>query len=67
MHRQYFKDERRKPPYTVAMIALDEGPRMISGVLGDGDLKVGQPVVAVFEDLGTGLLPWFRPVSDAES
>ena len=43
-------------PYVVALIDLDEGPRMMANVLGDDalDVKIGDPVEVTFEDRGDG-------------
>ena len=48
-------------PYTVALIDLDEGPRMLSEVKGPpAAMRVGARVEAVFEDAGAGVtLPKF--------
>ena len=51
-------------PYVVAMIDLDEGPRLMSRVV-DCDVagvRIGMRVAVVFGDLGDGLVvPLFRP------
>jgi uncharacterized OB-fold protein len=50
-------------PYVVALIDLDEGPRMVANVLGDDALavRIGDRVEVTFEDRGDGaLLPQFR-------
>lgn len=49
-------------PYVTALIDLDEGPRMMTNVLGDDALsvKIGDRVKVNFEDRGDGaLLPQF--------
>ena len=51
-------------PYDVAVIQLDEGPRMESNVTGGKmeDLKVGIPVEVYFDDVTPEVsLPRFRP------
>lgn len=53
-------------PYVVALIELDEGPRMIANVLGEGALsvRIGDRVEVTFEDRGGGaMLPQFKRVS----
>lgn len=53
-------------PYVVALIDLDEGPRMVANVLGDDALSVaiGDQVKVTFEDRGDGaLVPQFNRVS----
>jgi uncharacterized protein len=50
-------------PYVVALIELDEGPRMVANVLGQDalEVKIGDPVRVLFEDRGDGaLLPQFQ-------
>ena len=49
-------------PYVIALIELDEGPRMMANVLGDDALSVaiGDRVKVTFEDRGGGaLIPQF--------
>lgn len=53
-------------PYVVALIDLDEGPRMVSNILGDDALSVeiGDRVEVLFEDRGEGaMLPQFKRVA----
>ena len=53
-------------PYVIALIELDEGPRMMANVLGDDALstKIGDRVRVTFEDRGDGaLLPQFNRVA----
>jgi uncharacterized protein len=55
-----------RAPYVVALIELDEGPRMVSNVLGDDALavKIGDRVEVTFEDRGDGaMLPQFKRVA----
>ena len=56
-------------PYVVAVIELDEGPRLLSNVVGvDPDpeaLPVDLPVEVTFVDVEHGVLPQFRPIADA--
>lgn len=55
-----------KVPYVVALIELDEGPRMMANVLGADALEVaiGDKVHVTFEDRGDGaLLPQFERVA----
>lgn len=49
-------------PYVVALVDLDEGPRMMSNIVGDDALqtRIGDPVAVCFEDRGDGAkLPQF--------
>lgn len=56
-----FRDE---VPYNVALIQLEEGPRMMSNVIdiAPGDLRVDLPVIVVFDPVTAEIsLPRFRP------
>ncbi len=51
-------------PYVVALVELEEGVRMVTGLRGfePDQLALDLPVVVSFEDVGEGvLLPYFRP------
>ena len=51
-------------PYVVAMIDLDEGPRLMTNVVGcDVDaVRIGMPVAVAFLDVGADVrLPVFEP------
>lgn len=55
---------KARVPYVVAMVALHEGPRIMSNVIGcDVDaVHIGMAVAVAFEDAGEGLtLPMFAP------
>jgi uncharacterized OB-fold protein len=64
-HRCYFPSFADEMPYNVAMIALDEGPVMVSNVLAPNDaLRGNMPVEVVFEDATADVsIPKFRPVT----
>jgi uncharacterized protein len=64
-HRCYFPSFADEMPYNVAMIALDEGPIMVSNVLAPNDsLRGSMPVEVVFEDATADVsIPKFRPVA----
>ena len=50
-------------PYVVALIELEEGPRMMANILGENALtvKIGDKVSVLFEDRGEGQkVPQFR-------
>jgi len=56
-------------PYVVAMIELDEGPRMMSNLIDvepDPDhVKIGMSVEVVYDDVTDEVtLPKFRPVQE---
>jgi hypothetical protein len=53
-------------PYNVAMVELEEGPRLITNIVGcnNGDLRIGMEVEVVFEDVTEEItLPRFKPVA----
>ncbi len=54
-------------PYVIAYVELDEGPRVMTNVVGcdPDDVRVGMPVEVVFErsDDGTHALPRFHPTA----
>lgn len=57
-------------PYVVALIDLDEGPRMMANVLGGDALQVaiGDRVTLTFEDRGDGaLIPQFERAAQGEA
>ena len=52
-------------PYNVAYVKLDEGPLLVSNIIGcsNEDLYIGMPVEVVFDDLTEDItLPKFTPV-----
>jgi hypothetical protein len=53
-------------PYVVALIALDEGPRLISNVVGCAPeaVRVDMPVRVCFDEVGDFTLPRFEPAGD---
>jgi uncharacterized OB-fold protein len=52
-------------PYVIAVVELDEGPRLLTNLVGvdpDPDvLPLDLPVEVVFETVGDAALPLFRP------
>lgn len=53
-------------PYNVAVVELEEGPRLITNIVdySHEDLRIGMEVEVVFEDVTEEItLPKFRPVS----
>ena len=52
-------------PYVIAVVELDEGPRLLTNLVGvepDPDaLPLDLPVEVDFEAVGEFMLPWFRP------
>jgi uncharacterized OB-fold protein len=55
-------------PYTVALIELCEGPRLISNIVGCApeEVRVGMPVRVRFDDVGEFTLPRFEPAHTEE-
>ncbi len=49
-------------PYVVALVDLEEGPRMMANIVGDDafDVRIDDAVTVVFEDRGDAKLPQFR-------
>ncbi len=63
VRRAPLPDFRDKVPYVVAAVLLDEGPRMITNLIGDDalDARIGDRVRVEFQDDGRGeTLPQFR-------
>ena len=55
---------RAASPYVLAYVELDEGPRVLTNIVevDVDDVRIGQPVTAVFHDTGAGrALVRFRP------
>jgi uncharacterized OB-fold protein len=53
-----------KIPYVLAIVELAEGPRLVTALSGvePGEVRVGQPVHAVFREVADGVtLPYFEP------
>jgi uncharacterized OB-fold protein len=50
----------------VALVELEEGPRLISNVVGCApeELRIDMPVRVRFEDAGEFTLPRFEPVAE---
>jgi hypothetical protein len=53
-------------PYTLLLVALDEGPQLVSGLAGDGhELHVGEPMSVWYDDVdGELTLPRFAPARE---
>jgi len=58
-----------EPPYVVALVALDEGPRYLANVVGEralDDVRIGTRVEVSFHDEGDGLtMPRFVIVDES--
>ena len=65
-HKLYHRGFAKDLPYNVAFIELEEGPRVISNVVGtkNEELRIGMPVEVVFEDINEAIsMPKFRKAS----
>ena len=53
VHKAWFPAFRDETPYNVVQVELDEGPRLTSRIVGEGDQKIqiGQRVEVVFDDI----------------
>jgi uncharacterized OB-fold protein len=63
MHQILHPGFRDEGPYNVVMVELDEGPRIISNVVGtaNSEIRAGMRVEAVFEELTEDVsVPKFR-------
>ena len=63
-HVAYHPAFENRLPYNVAIVELDEGPRLISNVVGVDDaekLKIDQPLRLVIEDESGIAVPRFTP------
>jgi len=57
---------RSRLPYTVAVVEMVEGPRLISNIVGSDDpemLRIDQPLVLTIEQEHGIALPRYRPIS----
>lgn len=64
LHRAYHPGFKDDVPYNVALVQLDEGPRMFSNIVGvpNDAVRVGDAVQAVFEPVTPEVtIPRFRP------
>ncbi len=58
---------RERVPYAIASVVCEEGPRMITNLVGDGalDARIGDAVVVCFEpDADGNILPQFQLATD---
>jgi uncharacterized OB-fold protein len=64
VHQNDLPPFNEKVPYVAAVVDLDEGPRMMTNVVGCefDELRVGMALQVEFEDIGEGFhIPVFRP------
>ena len=63
-HQNQAPGFRESLPYVLAVVQLDEGPRLMTNVVGSSpeQVRIGMPVEVVFEDVTPEItLPKFRP------
>jgi hypothetical protein len=63
-HQLYFPSFAVDIPYAVVQVELEEGPRLISNLVGvkNQEIRIGMPVEVVFEDVTAEVtIPRFRP------
>ena len=65
MHRRYHPAWEPDLPYNIAVVELDEGPRLPANIIGieNDEIAVGMPVEVVWEREGEAPVPRFRPVA----
>lgn len=63
-HRVYHPAFEREVPYTVAIVELDEGPRLLANIVGTppDDVRCDMRVRVMFEDRGDQTIPQFAVV-----
>lgn len=58
-----------QPPYVIAVVELNEGPRLVSNLVGvtaeAAALTIDMPLVVDFETRGDSAVPVFRPLTSA--
>jgi uncharacterized OB-fold protein len=55
-HRAWFREYEGRLPYIVAIVELDEGPRLITGLVGDTSdwVRIGARVRVAYQERGEG-------------
>jgi uncharacterized OB-fold protein len=63
-HRAFNEAFKNRVPYTVAVVQLNEGPRMISNIVGvdSSALKIDQALKLQIDREGDVSIPRFKPV-----
>ena len=66
MHQRYHPGFAEELPYVIAIVELDEGPRLPANLRGiaNEDVTVGLQVVVDFEQYDDVAIPRFRPASN---
>jgi len=64
VHQKFHPAFAAETPYPIATVELEEGPRLLTGLVGveSVPLKAGMPLVVVFEAAGPEWkIPKFKP------
>jgi uncharacterized OB-fold protein len=64
VHQRYDPSFADDLPYNVAVVELEEGPRLVSNIVGipNGEIRVGMPLSITYEDVTEEFtLPKFQP------
>ncbi len=64
VHQRYDPSFAEDLPYNVAVVELDEGPRLVTNLVNvkNDDIRVGMPVTVTYEDITDEFtLPKFQP------
>jgi uncharacterized OB-fold protein len=67
-HTAFHPAFKSRVPYTVAVVELAEGPRLISNIVGIDDpeaLRIEQPLALVIDDESGTAVPRYRPAETA--
>ncbi len=64
MHQKYHPGFAAETPYNLAIVELEEGPRLVTNLVGVANeaIRVGMPVTVEFERHPDVALPKFRPI-----
>lgn len=65
VHRAPTPVFQKKAPYVITIVDLEEGPRMVSNIVGEDalDIRIGDPVVVAFDTVNN--IPQFRRSTNA--
>jgi len=66
-HAAFHPGFKADVPYTVAVVALDEGPRLLTNIVGcpPDQVRCDMPVEVTWQEVDEGItLPKFRPISN---
>ena len=69
-HQLYFKSFAQELPYNVAFVELQEGPKLMSNIVGcsNEEIRCDMPVQVTFNDVTDDItLPKFTPAHSGQS